>query len=369
MKKKSLLKKKNNPHIRILLGIGVLTAVIFLVYIASCFFLLKKTIVFHNYETRDYLLKRAKRGNAEAQFKYTIKYCSTNIGNNQTAVGIKWLTLSAENGYAMAQFALGHSYLYGDDVEQNTELGYKWLKIAASKRYPPAIAYCYIKGIGVEPDKKRALEELIKGAKNGYVEAQFILGMLYKEDRNFPITPEPFDELYVLKDNNQLLYWWHLAGESGFYPTQIGLAEYYYESGNAKESTKWLRKAAEQGFMDIQYELAERYLRGEGVDTDMKEAVKWYREAAEQGHAAAQYCLGRCYEIGEGVDTDMKETVKWYREAAEQGHAAAEYCLGRYYEIGVGVEKSRAEAIMWYREAANHGYKPANEALRKLGAL
>ena len=61
------------------------------------------------------------------------------------------------------------------------------------------------------------------------------------------------------------------------------------------ESVKWYRLAAEQGDADAQYNLGVTYKNGEGVPQDYAEAIKWYRLAADQGDADAQYNLGVMY--------------------------------------------------------------------------
>jgi len=51
---------------------------------------------------------------------------------------------------------------------------------------------------------------------------------------------------------------------------------------------KWFRRAAEQGYAKAQSHLATRYVRGQGIESDLVEAFKWATLAARQGHQRAQ---------------------------------------------------------------------------------
>ena len=83
-------------------------------------------------------------------------------------------------------------------------------------------------------------------AEEGDPEAQYELGLLYRNGRD---APENYDE--------------------------------------AKE---WFELAAEQGDAYKQYYIGMRN-RGDGVPRDNEEAMRWFRLAAEQGHEGAKKAL------------------------------------------------------------------------------
>ena len=91
-------------------------------------------------------------------------------------------------------------------------------------------------------------------AKQGYAEAQYLLGMMYGEGIGVP------------QDN--------------------------------KEAVKWYRLSAEQEIAEAQYNLGIMYSNGRGVPQDYKEAVKWYRLAAEQRNEGAEVNLAIMYDEG-----------------------------------------------------------------------
>ncbi len=95
-------------------------------------------------------------------------------------------------------------------------------------------------------------------------------------------------------------------------------------------------------------------------------AKRWW-EAAEQGRADAQYYIGSMFARGdEGLVSDYKEASKWYRKAAHQGYADAQYSLACCYFIGKGVTSDSSEMLKWYRKAAEQGHA---EAQWELGYL
>ena len=84
------------------------------------------------------------------------------------------------------------------------------------------------------------VRNVTKWAEQGYVEAQYLLGMLY------------FDQ-----------------GK--------GIPQDY------QEALKWFRKSAEQGFVEAQFNLGVIYRDGYGVPKDYVLAYKWVNLAAAQG--------------------------------------------------------------------------------------
>jgi TPR repeat protein len=90
--------------------------------------------------------------------------------------------------------------------------------------------------------------------------------------------------------------WWRKAAEQGYVKAEFNLGLLYKNGDgvtqNYAEAVKWFRKAAEQGQAEAQFNLGLMYDNGEGVTEDDAEAVKWYRKAANQGSAAARKSLG-----------------------------------------------------------------------------
>ena len=111
-----------------------------------------------------------------------------------------------------------------------------------------------------------------------------------------------------------------LAAEQGFVRAQYNLGICYHDGKGVPrdevEAVKWYRKAAEQGFAPAQINLGICYFNGEGVAKDPMQAVSWFRKASEQGDAEAQFYLGICYHDGKGVAKDGVETFAYWNLAS-----------------------------------------------------
>lgn len=161
-----------------------------------------------------------------------------------------------------------------------------------------------------------------QAADRGDVEAQFDLGMMYKEGRGVP--------------------------------------------RDERVAAMWFKKAARQGLVRAQVVLGEMYSEGVGVLKNDMEAVRWFRMAAKKGNASAQFNLGMSYANGEGVRKNERKAVLWYRKAAEQGYAAAQVGLAIMYWGGRGVPEDIVKAYMWANLAAASGYDIGKELRDKL---
>ena len=124
-----------------------------------------------------------------------------------------------------------------------------------------------------------------------------------------------------------------------------------------------LRVRGETGNAEAQSTLGFIYDFGVGVLEDAAEAVAWYRKAAAQGDATAQNNLGRMHADGKGVPQNDVEAVAWFHLAAEQGYAHAQKNLGVMYDQGRVVPEDDVEAVAWYRLAAEQGDAAAQFSL------
>ena len=210
-------------------------------------------------------------------------------------------------------------------------------------------------------DYETALREWTPLAEQGYVAAQYNLGVMFRNGYGVPV------------DYKTAVRWYRLAAEQGYDIAQSNLGFMYYKGYGVpvdyKTAVRWYRLAVEQEFYIAQNNLGLMYEKGYGVPEDYKTAVKWYRLAAEQGYDLAQSNLGFMYYKGYGVPEDYKTAVRWYRLAAEQGYADAQYSLGlMYVEQGIfqsllalifddeqGVLQDNVYAHMWANIAATQG--------------
>ena len=131
-----------------------------------------------------------------------------------------------------------------------------------------------------EADHK-LLADLRDKAERGVAESQFELGNTFF-----------FGNLGVAKDEAAGVVWLRKSAEQGYVNAQFCLGICYLNGdGVAKDYTeamKWFRKAAEQNVPQFQSYLGLCYANGEVVTRDEVEAVKWFRKAAERNYAEAQ---------------------------------------------------------------------------------
>ena len=138
-----------------------------------------------------------------------------------------------------------------------------------SLAFTPVAAQDFNKGAQAfyEGDYQAALQEWLPLAGQGDVNAQYVVGEMYRRG-------------------------------------QGGIVDY-------AEALKWYRLAAEQGLAPAQYTLGTMYRKGEGVQQDDGEAVKWYLQASVQGYSPAQTRLGYMYAQGLGGPENFLLSYMW----------------------------------------------------------
>ena len=145
----------------------------------------------------------------------------------------------------------------------------------------------YHDGNGVPQDSKKALDYYRQSAEQGYDEAQYVIGLYYKDD----------------------------------------LSDIPNESPDLQKSAEWLAKAVQQNHSGAQFHLALAYRNGDGVSKDNKKSMELCHKAAQQGHDYAQFILGLYYSGGlKGMDNahnDRAKAIDWLKKSAAQGNEEA----------------------------------------------
>ena len=136
------------------------------------------------------------------------------------------------------------------------------------------IGMCYREGTGVRKNMKMSAQWFTKSAEQGHAKAQFQIGWAY----NFKV--------YVVKpDREQALYWMTKSAEQGCVEAQEALGMNFYSdfgmSPNPSKAFYWLTKAAEQGSTNVLHNLGVYYYNGKGVKQDYEQAAYWFKKAVE----------------------------------------------------------------------------------------
>ncbi len=151
-----------------------------------------------------------------------------------------------------------------------------------------------------------ALEKFKTLADKGNPEAQYNLGVMYRQGKGVPADDQKAIELWT--------------------------------------------KAADQGNnAAAQFSLGLLYRQGKGVPADDKQAASYWSKAAEQGHNTAQMYLGIMYAQGAGIAQDKVQAYKWFSIAAENGNRGALQNLGTvsmHMEPGQ-IEQGKSLAQKW----------------------
>lgn len=160
------------------------------------------------------------------------------------------------------------------------------------------LARVYSRGrMGFEQDSARArslangvIDEIEALAREGVVEAVFLMGTAFDEGLGRPVDPA--------------------------------------------QAALWHQRAADRGHVLGSHNMGNQLSAGRGIVENPEEAVRWWRVAAEQGDAITQLRLGEAYEAGRGVVMNLDSARLWYEQSAAAGNVQARQALERIAQDG-----------------------------------
>ena len=264
----------------------------------------------------------------------------------------------AKSGDAAAQFNLGILFRRGLGVPADNRLAIGWFERAAVRGHPIAqfnLGLIYEQGIGVPPNRPAALRLYRRAAKGDKADQTF------KPAR----ARAQFRLANLLLHGNSVnrsagMYWMQQSGENGYIEAQFQLGLAFaagrYLPRDPAVAARWFQQAAAQGHAASQVNLGSMYESGNGLPRDDALAAEWYEKAAEQDVTVAQINLGLLYERGRGVARDDRAALKWYLRAADLGARGAHYNLGVLYENSAELADDR-EAYFWYAVAGRSRHR------------
>ncbi|MCP8940160.1 SEL1-like repeat protein [Alsobacter sp. SYSU M60028] len=190
----------------------------------------------------------------------------------------EWYRLAAARGDAQGAFALAMLTLDGRGVAKDPAAGRRLLESAAPKT--PAAAYnlgLLLLAENTPQSDARAIDLFRRAAESSEPEAQYAMGVLFKQGRG------------VQRDPAQAAMWLSLAAEN------------------------------HNGAAMVEYAIM--LFNGEGVTRDETAGAKMFRRAAELGNPVAQNRLARIYAAGRGLPKDLVAAAKWHQLASARGMA------------------------------------------------
>lgn len=336
----------------------------------------------------------AQQGNLDAQYQLAMKYLNGDGLPSDLPTALKWLRKSVDGGHLRAEYQLGIMYRDGVGVTKDLELAMRWLRVAAGsgntqaqtaydvlnraqltrefdKLHASALAgdaaaqYAlgrnYLTGKAPQAiNPEQALVWLTRAAEQQQADAQYEVGMIYKDGSSVPRNLE------------RAKLWLGKAAAQGNVKAKVALQDIIREASGTSANVEKAFKASEtlpvyraamNGDVNSQFELGLMYIHGEAVLKDFTRGVEWLQRAAEQDHAGAQLQLADMYLLGVEIQQDTAAAFQWYQRAARRGNPQAQYMLGNLYRAGSGVRENSTEARRWYAAAAKQGHVKAKERL------
>lgn len=211
----------------------------------------------------------------------------------------------------------------------------------------------YNKGLSAyqQQDYKVAEKYWKRSAKRGDAASAYSLAMLYQQGKLGKV------------DLKKAKKWHTLAANSEVPEAQYNLGNLYFDEKNYEEAAEWYSRAAKNGQPQAQFELASLYEQGLGVSQSWESTETWYTQAAKQDLVAAQLKLATLYMQGKGLPLDNVKAFTWAKAAAELGEANGQYLLGYMYYAGKGTVKNTEVAISWLEDALASGQPKAQNIL------
>ena len=253
---------------------------------------------------------------------------STAIKSDGEESAIQYLSAAATEGYPRAQLFLGQ-YLINHKGEYRR--GFNWVKQSAENNYPSAmlaLSSLYREGTGIGKDNLKWGEWFAKAVSHKEAAAECVMGMLYYDPEIFP---ELSNALSIEKDYCKSLALIRQSVKQGDPNAQFFLG-LLYKDGEviAKDDKKFFELAllaAEQGLPEAQNAISLAYEDGVGTDKNPAEAVKWLAKAVEQdGKYEYKTIGGRLYyELLPVVSEALGLVVEGYDEAEKSVDSAVKW--------------------------------------------
>jgi len=180
-------------------------------------------------------------------------------------------------------------------------------------------------------------------AKQGYVSAQFNMGVSYLEGQG------------VGADAGKAAAWFTLAKENG-----------------DKSASEALERLAADRRSDAKLygiaELGRMFIAGLDVPVDQQRGLKLLRAAASQGFDPAELYLCTVLILGERVPADPVEGKEWCERSVKKHFAGSESFLGHELYEGTHLPADRGRALAMLKNAAGYGDPDAYYILGKEAA-
>ena len=300
----------------------------------------------------------------EERYVYTYDFLQLNVDfykvwSVKHNFPIEWYIKASEFGDSKAKLILGYCYLCGIEVTTNEKRAFELFNDACNLGSLEALIQVgdlYATGTGVKKDVMKAIEIYEKALKAGASCVANSLGVCY------------INENIQLQKGRQLITDAVEVGSRTAY-FSYGICLAYGIGGfekNIEKGIEFIIRSSESEYTTAQFELANMYYEGNLVVQNHEKCLSLMKKIGEKNYYDEKIVLARryvadFYNSGIGTEINYKEAVKWYEKSLETGieenNLCALYRLGLCYEVGNGVDKDYYKAKEYYQRALEEGYK------------
>jgi TPR repeat protein len=224
---------------------------------------------------------------------------------SEAAAAARWLREAADKGYAPAQMLLGQLYWHGLGVTADYQAAASWMSEAAKQSYPHAtceLGRLYL----AQKELDKAALWFRQGAQEDCLAAEIILAQLLLGATG--ATSEQQEEGIDLLRK---------AAKHNSVQALFLLGKAYEQQKKMEEAVNCYREAADKGLMDAQMKLG--FLLSEGFSTKLDRIEAWvrFRQAASQGSG---FAAKRANWIERLLTEEQLEDAKRWLKQIEKGH-------------------------------------------------
>ena len=177
-------------------------------------------------------------------------------------------------------------------------------------------AFMHYDGICVKRDYSKSIDAFAAEAKNGDVDAQAALGIIFLYGG------------YEIADYDKALELNSIAAKKKHATATIALAMMYAQGRGVNNDYVKINElltplAFDENDAEAQYFLASLYLHGWSVKQDIKKAVELLKESALSGQGCSAAVLSRLYDEGDILKKDAVKAEYWWNEKKKSGCESA----------------------------------------------
>lgn len=212
------------------------------------------------------LIDSAKNGSPTAQTLLGIAYLKGIRVDRNERLAFEMFSRAAKRKQPVAANNLGLMYFFGVGTEKDYSQALRYFRGASEEGSAEAqfnLALMYHHGYGVPVDVDEAAKWYEISARQGLPKAQNVIASLYQTGTG------------VVKDREQALKWYTKAAESGYAMAQFNLGTICVESRDYVAAKHWFLLAAQQGHPEATKNLIALYLQGDEAMLNYRDAYRW----------------------------------------------------------------------------------------------